>query len=219
LKACHLCHYVFESGLTCPGCGGFVPDLYPDSGDDDIPLPAIEPGGDPDPAPPAPWWTPAPTYPTWARPARPPTGTDTDTARPAAPPPPPGRPVAPGPPAEAGDVPRTASPRGLASPVGLAVIGLAVVAMAVTGLLILHRSPLSGNDLAAIDTGIAGTCIVYTADRTRLDHTVACDQPHDAAVVAVGPDRHACPTGTDSLLSTPSDLDGDRGVICLDDVP
>jgi hypothetical protein len=80
----------------------------------------------------------------------------------------------------------------------LAVAG--VVTSGVAGAVQRHGAPL------------AGRCVVFTSDGTRLGDLVPCTRLHDAEVVDVSARADACPAATDGYFER---RDGSE-VLCID---
>jgi hypothetical protein len=59
---------------------------------------------------------------------------------------------------------------------------------------------------------LAGRCVVFTADGTRLGDVVPCSRNHDAEVVDVSAKADACPAATDGYFER---RDGSE-VLCID---
>jgi hypothetical protein len=83
----------------------------------------------------------------------------------------------------------------------------------IVGMLVLRPSASSSSGSVATDIG--GSCFVYNADRSQVDHTVDCNGPHDATVTGYADDETKCPAGTDAVLTTSTDTNGRDGVLCV----
>jgi hypothetical protein len=76
-------------------------------------------------------------------------------------------------------------------------VWLAVFLLAVAGVV---TSGVAGAVRRDGDTRLAGRCIVFTADGTRLGDVVPCSRGHDAEVVDVSTEADACPASTDGYF-------------------
>jgi hypothetical protein len=102
------------------------------------------------------------------------------------------------------------------TPANLA-FGLAAVFVVVVLAAFILRPSSSPSGQVASD--IAGSCFTYNADRSRLDHAVPCDDPHDGSVLGFAADQTKCPEGTDAILTTQADTFGTNGVLCVREQP
>jgi hypothetical protein len=98
------------------------------------------------------------------------------------------------------------------------VVGVVVVVALVLGFLLLRPKDSAPAATGSLTT-LAGTCIRYSADRSQLDKSVPCTDPHDGVVLAYVTEQSTCPPETDGILSTQSDTAGTNGVLCIDEAP